>query len=407
MKFIKLLVVLIVAAAVVAALWFYRPWSQYSPANFASLTKPEMLTYNFTHMAELVPARQLLKSQSPREFPVAGQADLLSVTYEYEGQQKSLADFIAESSTLGLLVIKGGQIEYEQYFQDTNEQSLYTSWSMAKSFVATVVAKAVAAGLIDSWDDPAEKYAPQYAGSDFGKTSIKALMDMSTGIDFDEDYANQSSDINEFFFGTYIKQKDPDSLLLKFLRNRPEYTDFEYISPNSQVLSAVLRGVYKEPLVGIMQREIWEPLGMGNDANWLQHKEGEEGQALGYCCLNATLRDYARFGLYHMEAQRGTGLGAQELPSDWVSRLTQPASVAHKPGGEAYSGRGYSSHFWLPRNGNGMFFAAGVYGQFIWMDPQRDVMVVRTSSDPEWTRRYPESEATNKAILDYFAGQSE
>ena len=403
MKFIKLLLLIVLAAAIVASLWYFRPWSEYSPANFAELEKPEKLTYNFTHMAELIPARTLIKSNTPRDIPVAGQADLLSLTYDFAGQTKTLDDFVKESSTLGLLVVKDGQIEYEQYFQGTSDESLYTSWSMAKSFVATVIAKAVHDGLIESWDDPAEKYAPQYAGSDFGATSIRALIDMASGIEFDENYASETSDIRPFFFGAFIQQKDPDSLLLKFKRSRAEYNDFEYISPNSHVLSAVLRGVYKERLVDIMQREIWEPLGMASNANWLQHKDGDQGQALGYCCLNATLKDYARFGLFHMQAQLGEGQGVEELPSEWVARLTKPATETHEPGGDLYSGRGYSSHFWLPIDGEGMFFAAGVYGQFIWMDPARNLMVVRTSSDPNWTPRYPESEATMKAILNHFA----
>ena len=182
-------------------------------------------------MAEHIPARTLIKSNTPRDIPVAGQADLLSLTYDFAGQTKTLDDFVKESSTLGLLVVKDGQIEYEQYFQGTSDESLYTSWSMAKSFVATVIAKAVHDGLIESWDDPAEKYAPQYKGSDFGATSIRALLDMASGIEFDENYASETSDIRPFFFGAFIQQKDPDSLLLKFKRSRAEYNDFEYISP--------------------------------------------------------------------------------------------------------------------------------------------------------------------------------
>ncbi len=144
-------------------------------------------------------------------------------------------------------------------------------------------------------------------------------------------------------------------------------------------------------------------MGMASDANWLQHKEGDEGQALGYCCLNATLQDYARFGLFHLEAQQGVGVGVQELPADWISKLPVPATEQHVKGGPNYSGRGYSWHFWLPPNRDGVFFAAGVYGQFIWIEPARNLIIVRNSSDPDWTPRFLESEATLRAISDYFA----
>jgi CubicO group peptidase (beta-lactamase class C family) len=264
---------------------------------------------------------------------------------------------------------------------------------------------AVKDGLIESWDDKAQKYAPQYKGSAFGESSLASLMVMASGVKFDEDYASDTSDINPFFFDSFILQKDPDSLLLKFSQSRPEFNDFQYISPNSHVLSAVLRGVYQKPLVEIIQKQIWEPLGMANDANWLQHKDDDDGQALGYCCLNATLKDYARFGLFHLEAQQGEGLGVEELPSDWISKLPVPASDKHVKGGDNYSGRGYSWHFWLPPNRDGVFFAAGVYGQFIWIEPARNLVIVRNSSDPAWTPRFLESEATLMAISDFFANE--
>ncbi len=403
MKIIKAIVLLLLLAVVIAALWYFRPWSQYSPANFAQLQKPERLTYNFTHMAELIPARVIPKSTQPRAIPTAGQADLLSLEYSFDGQVKTLEQFVQESSTLGLMVVKDGQIQFEDYFQGTDATTLFTSWSMAKSVVATAIAMAVKDGLIESWQDRAEKYAPQYQGSAFGGSTIESLMVMATGVEFDEDYASQSSDINPFFFDSFILQKDPDSLLLKFTRSRDEFTDFHYISPNSHVLSAVLRGVYKQPLAHIVSEQIWQPMGMASDANWLQHKEGDEGQALGYCCLNATLQDYARFGLFHLEAQQGVGLGMQELSIDWINKLALPASEQHVKGGPNYSGRGYSWHFWLPPNSDGVFFAAGVYGQFIWIEPARNLIIVRNSSDPDWTPRFLESEATLRAISDYFA----
>lgn len=402
MKIIKLLLVLIIGIAVIASLWYYRPWSPYSPAKFASLNQVENLTYNFTHMIELVPGRTLSASATPRELEQGELVDISNVKYEFGGETKTIKQFIEEASVLGFMVIKDGKVRHESYYQGTDQESLYTSWSMAKSFVATAIAQAVKSGRIESWSDPVEKYAPQYAGSDYGSTSIGSLMAMATGIDFNEDYADQSSDINDFFFGAFIKQQDPDSLLLKFKRTRSEMNDFHYISPNSHVLSAVLRGVYGTNLVDVIQTQLWGPLGMGHSANWLQHKDGDEGQGLGYCCLNATVRDYARFGLFHMEAQQGQGLGADTLPSEWVASLTQAPTDTHKPGGENYSGRGYSSHFWLPINQPGVFFAAGVYGQFIWMDPTTNTLIVRTSSDPEWTPRYPESEAVMGALIDAF-----
>ena len=224
---------------------------------------------------------------------------------------------------------------------------------------------------------------------------------MSTGIEFNEDYVADDSDVRPFFFNSFILGKDPDNLLMPFKRSRDEFSDFHYISPNSHVLSAVLRGVYKKSVAEIMSEKIWQPLGMEADATWLQHRDDEKGIALGYCCLNARLRDYARFGEFYLNAAKGKGLGASTLPKGWVESLPKPATAAHTPGGENYSGRGYSYHFWLPER-EGVFFASGVYGQFIWVDPARNLVIVKTSADNEFLTRYPESAAAFEAISQVY-----
>jgi len=306
-----------------------------------------------------------------------------------------------ESNTTGLIVLKDGVLRHEQYRNGGSRESLFTSWSVAKSFVSTVIVMAQKEGLINSLDDKAEKYAPQYAGSDFGSSSLKSLLAMSSGIEFNEDYSSDESDIRPFFFNSFILGKDPDELLLPFKRSREAFSDFEYISPNSHVLSAVLRGVYKKPIADIISEKIWQPLGMEADATWLQHRDDEKGIALGYCCLNARLRDYARFGEFYLNAAQGNGLGVDALPEGWVENLSKPATLAHRPGGDRYSGRGYSYHFWLPER-DGVFFAAGVYGQFIWVDPARNLVIVKTSADNDFLTRYPETASAFEAISQIY-----
>ena len=402
MKIFRIIIILVLAAVLAAAMWYFRPWSDYSPSKFAALEQADKLTYNFTHMADLVPSRPIKASDSPRPLSNGDVVDVGAITYTFDGQTKTVAEFIEQASVLGLLVHHRGNIVYEDYFQGTNQNSLYTSWSMAKSVVATLIAMAVQEGRIDSLDDPASKYAPQYLGSHFGETSLRALLAMSSGIDFDENYASDSSDIRPFFFNSFILRRDPDSLLMGFKRDRNAMQDHHYISPNSHVLSAVVRGIYDMRLADIVQTKVWQPLGMANDANWLQHSPDDDGQALGYCCLNATLRDYARFGLFNLDASLGRAELSNMLPAEWSSLLPVPATPAHVPGRDSYQGRGYSYHYWLPINRAGIYFAAGVYGQFVWIDPANELVIARTSSDPNWTPRYPESEAVFHAITDHI-----
>ncbi len=399
MKIIKIVVVLILLGVIAAASWYYRPWSEYSPAQMAVLQDPSEIANSFRNMSSILPSKSVPNGNEISEF--VEQLQPLALNFSYNGANKSLDQFLDESGTTGLLVLKDGVMRHEQYRNGGSRESLFTSWSVAKSFVATVIVMAQKEGLINSLDDKAEKYAPQYAGSDFGSSSIKSLLAMSTGIKFNEDYVADDSDVRPFFFNSFILGKDPDGLLLPFKRSRDAFTDFHYISPNSHVLSAVLRGVYKKPLAEIISEKIWQPLGMEADATWLQHRDDEKGVALGYCCLNARLRDYARFGEFYLNAVKGKGLGATVLPQDWVNSLPKPATPAHKPGGENYSGRGYSYHFWLPER-DGVFFASGVYGQFIWIDPARDLVIVKTSADNDFLTRYNETAAMFEAVSRFY-----
>jgi len=232
--------------------------------------------------------------------------------------------------------------------------------------VATAIGMAQKEGLIVSLDDKVALYAPQYSGSAYGDTSIKSLLAMSSGIDFIEEYAADDSDIRPFFFDSFILGKNPDGLLTKFKRNRDEFSDFHYISSNSHVLSSVLSGVYKKPLADIISEKIWQPLGMEASATWLQHRN-------------------------------------DSLPSNWPQSLLKPATPAHAAGGDNYSGRGYSYHFWLPVHEKHVFLAVGIYGQFIWIDPKREIVIVKTSADNGFATRFNETEAALTAIASYYS----
>ena len=398
----KILGIGLIAIVGAAVLWYYQPWSDYSPAKMSKLDHPDYLIWNFQNMEKLVPAKVLAKGENARSF--AGESKPLDLEYQFDGQKKSLDDFLTESTTLGLLVVKGGQVVHEQYRQGAARASLFTSWSMAKSFVATAIAMAVKEGRINSFDDTVETYATQYKGSDYGKSRISDLLMMSSGIDFVETYgrSDRESDVRPFFFNSFVRKQNPDELLMPFKSNREPRQDFDYISSNSHVLSAVLRGVYDQPLVDTIRDKIWHPMGMEGDANWLQHRADEQGQALGYCCLNSRLRDYARFGQFYVDTLKGEGFGINALPKGWAKSLQVPATPAHQPGSENYNARGYSQHFWIPIDAEGVFFCGGVYGQFIWIDVKNDIVIARNSADTEWTNRYPESEAVFKAMTEYY-----
>lgn len=400
LRILGAILLFIVVLATALASWYYRPWSDYSPSRVAEAFDPDNIISVSLGMSEYFPYAGIT-STSP--VPLPRQLADLEVSYEFEGEPRSLATYLDESNTLGLVILHNGVVVHEHYLNGANEQSQPTSWSVAKSFVATLIAMAMNEGHIDSLDQLAQEFAPQFEGSDFGNTSLRHLLMMSTGIDFIEDYNDTDSDIGVLFRDPFVFGSDIDNALLSFERSREAGTELDYISSATHVLSAVLRGIYDQPLHEIVEQKIWQPLGMEGDAYWNQNVMGDSGIALGYCCLNARPVDYARFGQWYL--QDGVWDGERMLPEGWVA-LATTANAPFQEADATYPLRGYGLHFWFPETDRGEFFAAGIYGQYIWVDPSRDIVISRFAADPQWGARTAETFAAFRAIAAEVAGEN-
>mgnify|MGYP006281357301 CR=1 FL=1 len=317
-----------------AASWYFRPWSPYSPARITALDDPSRFTETFQRMGEILPSAPIAAT-NPQ--PLArGEADL-PLTYVFEGETRRLDDYLARARVTGLTVLRDGVLVNEAYFHGADADTTHTSWSVAKSFVATLIAQALHEGRIDSLDDPASRYAPQFAGTDYGDTSLRHLLMMSAGMDFQEVYSpDRESDVRPLFFNAFIMGRDVDAMVGEIERDRAPGEDQHYTSPNSHVLAAVARGAYDARLADIVQERVWGPLGMTHDASWLQNKPGADGQAIGYCCLQATTADFARLGeLYRLD---GVWNGERLLPEGWSEMATTPNEPWQEPGATRYDG---------------------------------------------------------------------
>ena len=390
-----------VVAVTAGAAWFFRPWSDYSPAEIQRLSDPERFPETFQTMDAIFPYRTI-EATDPEPFE--GASAPLNPVYVWGEEERTLDQYLDESRSLALVVLHDGEIVHEQYLRDANAGTRLTSWSVAKSFVATMIAMALEEGLIESLDQLAEEFAPQYAGSDLGQTSLRHLLMMSAGVDFNEDYSGPDSDIRPLFFNTFIMGRSVDDQLIRIARDRDPGTDLHYTSPNTHVLAAVLRGIYGENLATITQQQIWTPLHMATDAYWSQNVAGDRAEAIGYCCLNATARDYARLGQFYL--QDGVWDGQRLLPEGWVEMATTPNAAFQVPN-ETIPLRGYGLHWWMPENFDQEYFAAGVYGQYIWVDERRGVVIARLAGDTDWGARTGETLTVMRAIAEAVAPLAE
>ena len=376
------LAIVVLALAVAGASWWFRPWSDYSPSEVYAFSRAEDRTVPYRMMETIYPHRTIAPSPLHEQLPVAATGlDPMGVTPE-DGRTIGFDAFAGERTTTGLIVLSDGEIVLERYFNGETADDRHTSWSVAKSVVATLIGTALMEGRIASVDDRAETYAAEYLGVPYGETSIRDLLAMASGIDFDEDYEVEGSDIRRLFFGTFFWNRDVDDIVREHGRERPAGETFDYISANTAVLAAVLRGAYDRPLADIAGEKLLDPIG-SQGGTWLTDRQGGGGKELGYCCLQLNLRDFARLGQLYVDA--GMANGVRVIPEEWVEFVATPPTPDHEPGTD---GRfGYGHHFWLPPDADGELMMRGYDGQVVWMDLERDVVVAMTSADRDYSAR--------------------
>jgi CubicO group peptidase (beta-lactamase class C family) len=269
----------------------------------------------------------------------------------------------------GLLIAKDNTILVERYQYARTDTDRLTSFSMAKTIVALLIGIAVKEGAIRSVDDPAETYVPGLRDTEYGRTPIKALLLMSSGVAFSEDYANRSSDI--YTLARLTLEQDPSGSLaaVKLFNTRREAPGlhFSYSSAETVVLGLVLTAATKRTVSDYAAEKLWQPLGAEADATWIIDATGQE---ITFAYVNAVLRDWARLGL--MLANRGNWLGKAIVPEEWLT-----ASAANAlPTATPLVKYGYQTWFSADTK---RFSLRGLRGQYVLVDPDLKLVLVQTA----------------------------
>jgi CubicO group peptidase (beta-lactamase class C family) len=341
-----------------------------------TLYDEDKIVDNFISMHEFFSFTTLNASSSPVSLPVA--ITDLPVHFEFNSEEITLTDFIEQNRTTGLLVIKDGKIVHEQYRLGFNKDKQHISWSMAKSFISALFGIALDEGRIKSIEQTVTDYVPELKGSGYDNVRIKDVLQMSSGVKFNEDYGDFYSDINRFG-RTIALGKSLDEFAATLTREREPGTYHHYVSIDTQVLGMILTRATGVSLTQYLQEKIWDPMGMENDAYWLSDDFGME-LALGG--LNVSLRDYAKFGM--MFLQQGMWQGQQIVPKEWVVDSTTADAPHLQPGADnplSGSTHGYGFQWWLPVGRDDEFNAQGIYNQFIFIDPDQNLVIANTSAN--------------------------
>lgn len=355
---------------------------------------------NFRTMHELFPSREVPAGGDVWELPrPSGGPAPLPEKYRFEGKERSLASFLEESETTGLLVLRDGAITHESYYRGYDAEARIQSFSMAKSVVSALVGIAVREGHIRSVRDPVSDYLPELRGSGYEGVSIHDVLTMSSGVDFDEDYDSFRSDVMWLPVRIFGFQHAAPDILAELGTRREPGTYNEYISSDSLVLGLLVERVTGVFLAQYLSEKIWIPAGMERSAWW---NTDHHNNGLGHAFLGATLRDFGRLGLLYLNGGvRSDRPDAGEIiPARWIFDSINPREPHLQPGEnpDSFWTFGYGYQWWVPEEPDGEFTAIGIWGQYIYVYPRYGTVIVKTSTDYHFDTRDHETIEVFRAI---------
>lgn len=278
--------------------------------------------------------------------------------------------YMQEQRTAGLVIVQDGKVRLEKYGLDFDANGRWTSFSVAKSFTSTLAGAAIKDGYIKSLDDKVSDYLPDMKGSVYDDVSIRQLLTMTSGVRWNEDYEDKNSDVA--LFNEHQAEPGIDatvSYMRTLSREAPPGEKWLYKTGETNLIGVLVSAAINRPLSDYLSEKIWAPFGMEQDASWLLSNTGQE---ISGCCIQATTRDFARYGLFMLNGALIDGKPI--LPEGWIAQATTAQVESVRPG------KGYGYQWWTYDDGS--FAAQGIFGQGIFIDPKRKLVIASNSNWP-------------------------
>ena len=337
--------------------------------------------------------RNMDKISWTRAVPAGGDAfplptelrELGGIEINTEQVSMTVDEYVRKQNVAGLIVVKNGTVVYERYELGNTRESRWLSYSVAKSVTSLLVGAALKDGYIRSVDEPVTDYLPRLRNSAYDTSSIRNVLQMASGVEWTEVYDDPQSDINRVTW--------PTLELYEYLRNKPRAAapgeTYNYNTGETNLVGTLVRSAVGNNLSTYLSEKIWKPFGMEYDAYWVLSEEG--GGEFGGSSLNATLRDYARIGLFALRNGRLSN-GERVLPDGWMAESVTPSA------GNAE----YGYLWWL--HGDAAYSAAGIFGQGIYVSPREDLVIAlhsareHASTPEDWVLQEALYKAVDRAL---------
>lgn len=357
--------------------------------------------YYFHHMDKLDFKFDLVR-RGGTVYPLKEPTNTFSTNYTYNKHTYTLDQYMKRNAVTGFLVLKDNQIIYERYFHGADQQSRFLTNSVGKSITSTLVGIALEEGKISSVNDPIIKYLPDLKESGFNRVTIKQALEMASGLDLSYTPYDPHSSTHQFNKSALTGNPSFMNLLKSLKANKKVKpgTVFDYENENTEALGLALEKAVGKPLNEYMQEKIWSKIGAQSDAFLYRAKVQPDQCAFG--CVSATARDYARFGLMMMNG--GSLNGTQIVGSSWVKEATTAEQFV-KPVDEN-GGLGYGYQWWIPAGSDQAFEGLGIFGQILYVNPSKHIVIVETSAwaKPEDNKKWNESAKLIDAIVAKLSG---
>ena len=386
----------VAAMAGAKAAWADAPPSARPDAQqmYGGTMRPDDVVWRLAHSDELFPVSKLAAAPHVRPLPLADRK-LTDVKFISNGQHCDLYDYLALDRVAGLLVLKDGKVAYEDYELGAGPDTHWFSASVVKSITSTLVAAAMRDGKITSLDDPVGKYLPAMRTGAYADVTLRNLLQMASGVQWDEAYTSPTSD-RRALLELQLAQ-EPGSIL-KFMSERHKAAApgsvWNYNTGETFIVGAVVEAAVGQSMAQYLARKIWSPWGMESSATWWAESPG--GTNFGGGGFSATLRDYARFGLFVLND--GIIDGQRVVPAGWFDEAGSRKRI-----GNAWVDYGYL--WWVPPQAQpihrGAFEAEGIFGQYIYVNRRERVVIAVLSAQPKPTDMEPiSSEAFFAAVTE-------
>jgi CubicO group peptidase (beta-lactamase class C family) len=354
--------------------------------NLANWLEPTHNRLAFRHVRDVLPVEDI-PNDPGQLFPLAeALIDPARLTFSRANQQScTIESFLDETYSDGLLILKGGKIAFERYLNGQSVDDQHIVFSVSKSFVGALVGVLENMGKLDC-DAPVSRYVPEIAGSGFAEASVRHLLDMTVSLDFEEAYLDPESSYAKYRRATgwhEPRANENTSSMHEFFRQigssgQPNGERFRYLSPNTDLLGWVCERATGSSLAALLSEHIFKPMGAQAGGSITLDRNGSPRAAGGISC---TLRDMARFGEYMR--RNGKIDDRQVIPEAWVNDIRFNSSADAWRNGDMvsyFANGGYRSQWYIVNDAEGSFFAAGIYGQWIFISPANGVVIAKQAS---------------------------